>query len=159
MPYMNIYSLLDESSIVANLQVNSKEELIDELVDLLQEKVSDDQLQKIRESVFEREDIMSTGVGKQLAIPHGKCGSIEEIFASFAMLEDPVDFNSIDNEPVRLAFLLVGPAQNNSAHIKLLSRISRLMNSGTFREKLLACNSAEEIFQTFKEEEIQYFGS
>jgi len=156
---MNIYSLLDESSIAANLQVSSKEELIDELVDLLQEKVSDDQLKKIRESVFEREDIMSTGVGKQLAIPHGKCSSIDEIFASFAMLEDPVDFNSIDNEPVRLAFLLVGPAQKNSSHIKLLSRISRLMNSSTFRDKLLACTSSEEIFQTFKEEEIQYFGS
>lgn len=156
---MNIYSLLDESSIIANLQVNTKKELIDELIDLLHGKVSDDQLQSIRESVFEREEIMSTGVGKQLAIPHGKCSSIDENFASFAMLADPVEFNSIDNEPVRLAFLLVGPTQKNSSHIKLLSRISRLMNSGTFREKLLDCETAEDIFQTFKDEEIQYFGS
>ena len=156
--FMDIYSLLDESTIIANLQANDKEELINELINLLENRVNGEKLEKIRQSVFERESIMSTGVGKELAIPHGKCDSIEENLASFAILEEPVEFNSIDDKPVRMAFLLVGPPQKNHAHIKLLSRISRLMNSTTFREKLLECSTAEEIFETFQAEEKQYFG-
>lgn len=155
---MDIYSLLDTSTIVANLKADNKDELINELVNLLQDRVKDDKLEKIRNSVFERESIMSTGVGKELAIPHGKCESIEENLAAFAILKDPVDFNSIDDKPVRMAFLLVGPPQKNNAHIKLLSRISRLMNSTTFRDKLLECSTEKEIYETFEAEEKQYFG-
>jgi len=156
---MDIYSLLDKSTIVAGLKAEDKDNLINELVDLLEPKVSSDQLEKIRDSVFEREKIMSTGVGKQLAIPHGKCSHIENILASFALLDQPVDFNSIDNEPVKIVFLLVGPESKCNTHIKLLSRISRLMNSTSFREKLINCESADEIFDTFQREEIEYFGN
>lgn len=156
--FMDIYSLLDESTIIADLEAKNKEELINELVNLLEKRVSGEKLDKIRQSVFERESIMSTGVGKELAIPHGKCESIEENFAAFAILKKPVEFNSIDDKPVRMAFLLVGPPRKNNAHIKLLSRISRLMNSTTFREKLLECSSEKEIYETFETEEKQYFG-
>lgn len=156
---MDIYSLLDHSSIAAGLKADNKNDLINELVDLLEPKVDSNQLEKIRESVFSREQIMSTGVGKQLAIPHGKCSSIEKILASFALLDEPVDFNSIDNEPVKMVFLLVGPESKCNHHIKLLSRISRLMNSSSFREKLLKCQSSDEIFETFQTEELEYFGN
>lgn len=155
---MDIYSLLDESTIIADLKADNKEELINELVNLLEERVNSEKLDNIRESVFERESIMSTGVGKELAIPHGKCESIDENMAAFAILKEPVEFNSIDNKPVRMAFLLVGPPRKNNAHIKLLSRISRLMNSSAFREKLLECSTEKEIYDTFEAEEKQYFG-
>jgi len=156
---MNISSFLDRTSIAAGLKADDKNELINDLVDLLEPRVNQEQLEKIRESVFEREQIMSTGVGKQLAIPHGKCPSIDEIFASFAILDKPVEFNSIDNKPVKIVFLLVGPPDKCNNHIKLLSRISRLMNSSSFREKLLNCQSADEIYETFQKEEKEYFGS
>lgn len=156
---MNIYSLLDPTSISAGLKADDKKDLINELVDLLEPKVNQKQLENIRESVFDREKIMSTGVGKQLAIPHGKCSSIDEILASFAILDKPIEFNSIDNEPVKIVFLLVGPESKCNSHIKLLSRISRLMNSSSFREKLLNCQSADEIYETFQKEEKEYFGS
>ncbi len=155
---MDIYSLLNRSSIAAGLKAEDKSDLINELVDLLEPQVGEGQLEKIRESVFEREQIMSTGVGKQLAIPHGKCSGIENILASFAVLDKPVDFDSIDNEPVKLVFLLVGPNSKSSTHIKLLSRISRLMNSASFREKLVQCTTADQIFEAFQNEEIEYFG-
>ncbi len=79
--------------------------------------------------------------------------------AAFALLKESLDFESIDKEPVRLVFLLVGPEANNSQHIKLLSRISRLMNSGSFREKILNCKNSEEILAAFQEEEEKYFVS
>lgn len=156
---MDIYTLLDRTTIATGINVNDKQALINKLVDLLEPKVTKEQLEKIRESVFDREKIMSTGVGKQLAIPHGKCDSIDKILASFAVLDESVEFDSIDNEPVKMVFLLVGPESKCNNHIKLLSRISRLMNSSTFREKLLECDNSDEIFETFQSEEKEYFGT
>lgn len=144
---------------MANLSVESKEDLLNKMIDVLENQVEESQLREIRESIFERESIMSTGVGKQLAIPHGKVKSIEENYASFAILDEPIEYDSIDGEPVRMVFLLAGPEKKNSAHIKLLSRISRLMNSTTFRESLFKCETPEEIYETFYEEEVKYFGN
>lgn len=156
---MNIHSLLHKSAILANLHVTDKNDLLNKLIDLLKNEVNDEQLEDIRKAVFEREKIMSTGVGKNLAIPHGKVASIDQNHASFALLKTPVDFDSIDGKPVNMVFLLVGPEKKNSTHIKLLSRISRLMNSTSFRESLSKCESADEIHETFEQEEIRYFGA
>src|SRR5690625_7045173 len=89
---MTIFSLLTEETVLAGLKVDSKEELLNRLVDLLGHQVeSQEQLEAIRKAVFVREGIMSTGVGKGLAIPHGKAPGITENYASFATLEEPVE--------------------------------------------------------------------
>jgi len=154
---MNIYSLLSKETVLPKLKVQDKDALLNKLVNLLEDQVDKSQLESIREAVFEREEIMSTGVGKGLAIPHGKAEKITENYASFAILAEPVDYESIDAKPVQMVFLLVGPQAKNSAHIKLLSRISRLMNSSSFRKQLLKCQTAEEILNHFHEEEQQHF--
>lgn len=155
---MNLFSLLDKVTVLPNFEGDSKKELINALVDTLKDKLeSAKQLEEVRTAVFERESIMSTGVGKGLAIPHAKTQAVDENLAAFALLKEPLNFDSIDNEPVRLVFLLVGPETNNSQHIKLLSRISRLMNSGSFREKILDCTTTEEILTAFQDEEEKYF--
>jgi len=154
---MNIYSLLSKETVVPKLKVQNKDALLNKLVNLLEDQVDKNQLESIREAVFEREEIMSTGVGKGLAIPHGKAEKISENYASFAILAEPVDYESIDAKPVQMVFLLVGPQSKNSAHIKLLSRISRLMNSSSFRKQLLNCQTAEEILNHFHKEEQQHF--
>lgn len=156
---MNIHSLLEISTILVNREFSGKEELLNQMVDSLKDLVSETQLEEIRTAVFEREKIMSTGVGKNLAIPHGKVSSIDEHLASFALLKDPIDFESIDGNPVNMAFLLIGPEKKNSAHIKLLSRISRLMNNSSFRESLSACKTEKEIYDMFELEEKRYFGN
>lgn len=156
---MNIYSLIDTSTILADLKVENKEELLNKMVDVLEHQVNEEQLKEIRESVFEREEIMSTGVGKSLAIPHGKVRSIEKNYASFAVLNEAIEYDSIDKKPVKIAFLLVGPTGENKIHIKLLSRISRLMNSSSFRDTLSECKTSEEIYEAFHEEEAKYFGN
>ncbi|SMO31836.1 PTS sugar transporter subunit IIA [Gracilimonas mengyeensis] len=157
---MNLFSLLDESTVLPHFEVGSKKELINALVDSLKDKIeTEESLEEVREAVFEREEIMSTGVGKGLAIPHAKTKAVDTNLAVFALLKESLDFDSIDKEPVRLVFLLVGPESNNSQHIKLLSRISRLMNSGSFREKILNCTTTEEILEAFREEEEKYFVS
>lgn len=154
---MNIYSLLSQETILPQLRVEDKDTLLNKLINLLGGQVNKEQLDSIRKAVFEREEIMSTGVGKGLAIPHGKAAGIDENYASFAILDEPVDYDSIDDKPVQIVFLLVGPESRNSTHIKLLSRISRLMNNNSFREALLSCTSSDEILSHFKEEEEQLF--
>lgn len=156
---MNLFSLLTPETIISELDIDDKKELISELVKTLEKEVGADNVDDITKSVWERESIMSTGVGKGLAIPHCKTHLVDKTLAAFAVLKTPLEFDSIDNQPVRLVFLLIGPATNNSLHIKLLSRISRLMNSGSFREQVLSCENEEQILQAFKEEEEKYFMS
>lgn len=150
---MNIFSLLDPETVFPDLEAKDKAEILDTLISSLENKVSEEEVEKIRAAVIERENIMSTGVGKGLAIPHGKSAAIEQTYAAFAILDEPVDYEAIDNQPVNMVFLLVGPQSSNSLHIKLLSRISRLMNNREFRDRLRECDNAEEIIDQFKKEE------
>lgn len=156
---MYISSLLSERTVLPKLIVDNKEALLNKLIDVLSGDVNEQQLESIRKAVFEREDIMSTGVGKGLAIPHGKAVGLEKNYASFAILEELVEYESIDEQPVRLVFLLVGPESENSTHIKLLSRISRLMNNSDFRQRLFTCTTSKEILDAFREEENMHFKS
>ena len=154
---MKIYQLLTKQTVKAKLAVSTKEQTLDAVIDLLSPLVDNSQLETIRVAVKERESIMSTGVGKGLAIPHAKVSGLAINFAAFALLENGIDYSSIDNAPVQLVFLIVGPDTHNSEHIKLLSRISRLMNNDDFRETLYACPNEEAIIEAFKLEEERYF--
>jgi len=100
---------------------------------------------------------MSTGVGNGFAIPHGKTDAVSDIVAAFAVTAAPIDYQSLDEQPVRLVFLLVGKDSMVGPHIKLLSRISRLMNKEEFRKKLLAAASPKEVLEIFRTEEAMYF--
>lgn len=142
-----------------DVEVSEKEEILNILIDALNAKVPEDTLWEIKDAVFEREKIMSTGVGKGLAIPHGKVSNLKNNYAAFAKLAQPVDYDAIDDKPVELLFLLIGPKSSNSLHIKLLSRISRLMNNEVFRKKLLECSSPEEFLEVFRSEEQKNFGT
>ena len=154
---MNLFTMLEEKTVLPNLKAENKEQVINDLIDTLRYDVESDTIEEIRNSVFEREKIMSTGVGKGLAIPHCKTKAVDRNYAAFARLESPLDFNSIDNEPVQIIFLLVGPDSNHSQHIKLLSRVSRLMNSTSFHAKILKSDTSKIIIEAFQEEEEKYF--
>ncbi|MFO8029360.1 MAG: PTS sugar transporter subunit IIA [Cyclonatronaceae bacterium] len=153
---MKISDLLDSENVIPDLAAGSKEEAINNLVDTLSSRMDKETLAAVRKAVMERENIMSTGVGKGLAIPHGKTRELAETFAAFGKLRKPVEYDSIDGEPVMILFLLVGPESQNSIHIKMLSRISRLLNSSSFREKLLQSNDAQTIIELFRSEEEHF---
>jgi fructose PTS system EIIBC or EIIC component len=154
---MKVFELLDEKFILTDFKSDDKEDIINELIDLYDgnEKVSD--IKKVRKAILDREKIMSTGVGKGFAIPHGKSNAVKDIIAAFGKTTRDIDYDALDGNPVHLVFLLVGRDDMVGKHIKLLSRISRLMNKDEFREKLLSANSKEEIIKIFKEEEEHYF--
>ena len=154
---MKICEILRVDKIISSMDSNSKNEVIDELIDLFKndERVKD--IDEMKNAVHDREKIMSTGVGKGFAIPHAKTDSVNEIVAAFGKLEKPIDFQALDEQPVNLVFLLVGKESLVGPHIKLLSRISRMMNKDEFRESLANAKSSEEIYTLFEDEEKQYY--
>jgi fructose-specific phosphotransferase system IIA component len=157
MQTMKISEILTENYIVTGLKGGSKDEIISAMIDLVSgsDKVKDKE--KVRTAIFEREKIMSTGVGNGFAIPHGKTDAVSDIVAAFAVTAKPIDYHSLDEKPVRLVFLLVGKDNMVGPHIKLLSRISRLMNKEDFRNRLLAARTPQEAMEMFRMEEASYF--
>jgi fructose-specific phosphotransferase system IIA component len=154
---MKITDILNENVVRVNLPGVSKAEIIDAMIALAAspDKVLDKE--KMREAVLEREKIMSTGVGSGFAIPHGKTDAVTDIIGALATTAQPIDYQSLDDQPVRIVFLLVGRDNMVGPHIKLLSRISRLMNKEEFRNRLLEANSPQEILEIFRQEEATYF--
>ncbi|MDQ7817536.1 MAG: PTS sugar transporter subunit IIA [Melioribacteraceae bacterium] len=154
---MRICDILRKDKIISSMTSKFKNDAINELIDLFKndERVKD--VESMRDSVHDREKIMSTGVGKGFAIPHAKSNSVTDIIAAFGKIDDPVDFQSLDGQPVNLIFLLVGKENLVGPHIKLLSRISRMMNKEEFRESLANAKTADEMYDLFENEEKQYF--
>jgi fructose PTS system EIIBC or EIIC component len=154
---MKLFELLKKEFIISDLKGKTKEDVINELVDLYKDDARVTDIEKVRDSVLEREKIMSTGVGKGFAIPHGKTNSATEILAAFGKTKRPINYEALDHQPVHLVFLLVGKDNLVSTHIKLLSRISRMMNKDEFRNRLIEAKSNDEIYEIFKTEEENYF--
>lgn len=154
---MKVFELLEESFILTDFKSYDKKDIINELIDLHKEDINVNDLEKVRTAIHAREKEMSTGIGKGFAIPHGKTNAVKDVIVSFGKTTRDIDYDALDGNPVHLVFLLVGKVDLVSKYIKLLSRISRVMNKDEFRERLINSNSKEEIINIFKEEEEQYF--
>jgi len=150
---MKICEVMDKSAILPLLKANSKEEAIDELLAIFKDDPRILDLQEVKTAVMEREKIMSTGVGHGFGIPHCKTNKVTEIIAAFGKTKEPIDFEALDGKQVNLIFLLIGKDNLVAPHIKLLSRISLLMNNSEVREKLNKADSPEEIYNIFDSEE------
>ena len=154
---MRISDILDESMIRTHMAGISKGEIIDQMIEVISRSPKVLDIEKVRTAIFDREKIMSTGVGNGFAIPHGKTDAVTDVVAAFAVTAKDIDYESLDEQPVRLVFLLVGKDSMVGPHIKLLSRISRLMNKEDFRAKLLTADSPKAVMEVFKTEEATYF--
>jgi mannitol/fructose-specific phosphotransferase system IIA component (Ntr-type) len=150
---MKVSDLLGSNNVLHNLEAESKEELVREMIASLAGELGKENTMRAVRAVLERESIMSTGVGKGLGIPHAKINGIDRNYAVFARLRKPLEYGSIDDQQVELVFLLIGPDGQSSSHIKLLSRISRLMNNDQFRTSVHQAASADEIREIFIREE------
>src|SRR5713226_1929218 len=154
---MKITEVLEEKLVQTNLPGATKEEIINAMIDLVAKSNRVIDKEKVRQAIFEREKIMSTGVGNGFAIPHGKTEAVSDIVAAFATTARPIDYQSLDEKPVRLVFLLIGKDNMVGPHIKLLSRISRLMGKEDFRNRLLELKTPHEVLESFRQEEATYF--
>ncbi len=154
---MKISDILEEKYILVHLAGPRKDDIINSLIEVACQSPKVLDKEKVRAAIFDREKIMSTGVGNGFAIPHGKTDSVSDVVAAFGITAQPIDYQSLDEKPVRLVFLLVGKDSMVGPHIKLLSRISRLMNKEEFRNKLIMSQSPHEVLEAFRQEEASYF--
>lgn len=154
---MKLRDILSDDLIIIPLKSHAKDEIIKEMVDNLYKKKKIVDRDRILKAILDREKVMSTGVGDRIAIPHGKAEGVKDIVASFGITESDIDFHSIDDKPVRLIFMLVGPPDKTGPHLKALSRISRLMHKPDFRERLLNSHTPREVMDIIEKEEEKYF--
>lgn len=150
---MQLADLLAIERIRIPLVSHSKDDLLRELVDVLAAGDGITDADAILQAVRDREAILSTGIGHGVAIPHGKSPAVPELRMAAGRTAGPVDFDSLDGEPVELLFLLVGPESAAGPHIKALSRISRLVRRDEVRDRLVQAGSAQEFLDALREAE------
>ena len=150
---MNLTELLDEQVILVNLEATNKRAVIEEMATALttSEKITDQEA--VLQAVLEREKIMSTGIGKGVAIPHGKCNAVNQLAGVLAIKKDGIDFQALDEQPVYLFFLLVSPTEVSGPHIRALAHISRLLRHDNLRKKLIDAETAQDVLNLISEEE------
>lgn len=150
---MNLLDILSPNCVQSPLVATEKRGVIDELVDLLAAagKVTDAAV--LKEAVWSREQTRTTGIGLGLAIPHGKCPGVASLAMAIGKPATPIDFQAIDNKPVRLVILLASPPDRTSDHIQALARVSRLMQMESFREAIYAAGNSQELFDILKSHE------
>ena len=154
---MRLTDLLPEEHIIIDLNVNERDAAIKELLTVLNKDQVISDFDQAYQAILEREKIMTTGVGNGIAIPHCKHGSCPNFAVALGVHRKGINFDSIDKKPAKIIFLLIGPENNPSLHIKLLSRISRLMSNEDLRAQLLDCKTPQEALQLLQEEEDYYF--
>jgi fructose-specific phosphotransferase system IIA component len=152
---MILTKILQPACVKVPLENKDKEEVIIELVDLLDENGLLSDRDVVLDAVLTREKTRSTGIGSGIAIPHGKCKGVKELVMAIGIAGEPIDFESIDNKPVKIVILLVSPFDQTSPHIQALARISRLMLDEEFKHKLENAGSAEEVYELLNSKEIQ----
>ena len=153
-----INQLLDPERVRIGLSGTEKSDVIDTLVDVLAGDEAIDSLKAVRTAIFEREQKMSTGVGKGLGLPHAKTPAATDTVAAFATTDEPVDFGAVDDVPVQLLLLLVGPEEHKSQHVKILGRISRLVSRDSLRKRLVEADTPDAVIETIREGEAELRG-
>ncbi len=142
---MKILDILTKESLAVRVKANNKKECLEFLVDIATKSGKITDKSKALEEVFAREEVMSTGVGKGIALPHAKTNAVESQIAACVTLEEPIEFDSLDGEPVSILFLLLGREDNVASHLRMLSKISRFMNNDSFKAQLLSANSVDQL--------------
>ena len=154
---MRLTDILLAEHIKLPLQAKKRDTAIRELIDLLAEKELISDAEQANQAVLEREKLMTTGVGNGIGIPHCKDKSCPNFAVALGIQTKGIKFESIDKKDVKIVFLLVGPENNPGMHIKLLSRISRLMSNEELRQNILKSKNAQKIQELIDDEENYYF--
>lgn len=150
---MKLKDFLTIERVIPELAASSKKEILAELSRELRESDPEEFRQKILEALEERECLGSTGVGEGVAIPHAKIFGLDSIRIVFGRSPRGVDFDSIDQAPVFLFFCLIAPEQSQGLHLKLLARISRILQDPIRRRKLMVARDREELFRLLTEDD------
>lgn len=150
---MKITELLDLKGIALNVNVNSKDEAIDKLVDLMDATGKISSKEDYKKGILARESLTSTGIGEGIAIPHAQVAAVKTAGLAAMTVPAGVDYESLDGQPAKLFFMIAAPEDGGNTHLQALAKLSALLMDEAFREKLMNAQSAEEFLHTIDERE------
>ena len=152
---MRIVDLLKKQSIDLNAAVADKTAAIGHLVDLMEAGGNLNNKELYKERVLAREAEGSTGIGEGLALPHAKTEAVNEPGLASMIVRDGVDYESLDDEPAHLFFMIAAPAGGADVHLEVLSRLSRMLMDDDFRDALMQAKTPEEYLSTIDKAEAE----
>jgi len=147
---MKLSELFSEENVVTDLAPQGKEELLRAIIADLDAKghVGDKDL--AARDLIEREKVMSTGIGNGVAIPHAYTDGVDRLVAGFYRTRTGVAFDALDDQDVSLFFIILGPKESRRDHIKVLAKISRLLNHPEFRQDLMNAADGSAVMGVFR---------
>lgn len=148
---MDMSDIVKPESIIPSLRATSKKQALQELSRRMAPLIAQDET-VIFDILLEREKLGTTGVGTGIAIPHGKLPGLDRIHGMFARLENVIDFDSVDEQPVDLIFMLLAPEAAGADHLKALARVSRLLRDSSICEKLRQAETGDQIYALLTKE-------
>ena len=154
---MKITDLLSEESIELNVEAKDKNDIIDKMTRLMIKTGRINNLEKYKKLVLKREEEGSTGVGEEIAIPHGKGECVTESGLVAMVVPNGVDYDALDGKTVKLLFMIAAPNTSDNVHLDVLSRLSTMLMDSDFKNKLISAKSKEEFLKIIDETEKEKF--
>jgi nitrogen PTS system EIIA component len=153
---MRIGEILKKESVIADIEGKNKLDVIKEMTECLKQNNTIINDQELYTTLMEREKLGSTGIGENVAIPHGKSDELTQIISVFARSLSGIDFESLDQKPVHFVCMVIAPAHSTGQHLKALARISRLFKNQTLREGILKAEDSNAIYSILLEEDSKF---
>jgi len=152
---MKILDILVKDAVLVDLKSMDKKGVLEELVEPVTgiARIDRNDLVKI---LMDRERLGSTGIGGGIAIPHGKMKGLDTLILGFGLSRKGVDFESMDNRPSHIFFLLLTPENSTGVHLKLLARISKLLKDESVKERLFNAANREEVLNIIRESDEEF---
>ena len=146
---MKVKKHLSRENIILELKAETKETVIEEMIDNLVKSGKIKNKEKALEAVMEREKKMTTGMQHGIAIPHGKTDSVDELVTAIALKKNGIDFDSMDKQPSKIFIMTISPASHSGPHIQFLAEVSKVLKSDKTRRKFLSAKKEEDILDVF----------
>ena len=153
---MKIEEILKKESVIADLLGGSKEKVIKEMTQCLKKNNFIKNDQALFETLMEREKLGSTGIGENVAIPHGKSDEVTQIITVLARSKKGVEFESLDQKPVHFVCMVIAPAHSTGQHLKVLARVSRIFKNQGIREEILKAENSDTIYSILMNEDSKF---
>jgi PTS system fructose-specific IIC component/PTS system nitrogen regulatory IIA component len=156
---MFLYDIFPPELMKIGLEAEDKDEVFEEMADLFCQTIKTGDRKEILEALWERESKMSTGIQKGIAIPHGKVKSLENVYGVLGVSKNGIEYDALDDQPVYLLFMVLAPRTDSEIHLRLLKRLSELLDNPQFYTELLAQNDPQNAGRIIKKYEDIYIAS
>ncbi|ADK15121.1 MULTISPECIES: PTS fructose transporter subunit IIABC [Clostridium] len=156
---MKITELLEESTIKLKLDSNTKLEVIDELINILDSAGKLNNKEEYKKQILKRESEFSTGIGEGIAIPHAKTAAVKIPSLAFGIKKEGLDYESLDGTDAQLFFMIAASEGADNEHLDTLARLSSMLMNKEFKNKLINAKSKDEVLNLIDKQEAEYVKS